>query len=203
MSARPTVVLVAGLRGPVATHWQTWLGHRLDDRGEPNVTVPLLGREHIDLDERVAALDAVVRSVDGPVVLVAHSAGVITTVHWARRNPATARRVVGALLATPPDLVSPLGAEYPSLELLGEQGWTPVPVRLLPFPSIVAVSTTDDLADPQRVLSLALAWGSEVEVLGPVGHLNPACGFGPWPHGEDLLARLVEQGTYGAAEVAS
>lgn len=203
MSVRPTVVLVPGLRGPVATHWQTWLGHRLDDRGEPNVTMPLLGREHIDLDERVAALDDVVRSVEGPVVVVAHSAGVITTVHWARRNPATAQRVVGALLATPPDLVSPLGAEYPSLERLGEHGWTPVPVLLLPFPSIVAASTTDDLADLRRVLSLALAWGSEVEVLGPVGHLNPACGFGPWPRGEELLARIIERGWSVESEVAS
>ena len=193
MSVRPTVVLVAGLRGAVPTHWQTWLAHRLADRDEPAVTVPLLGRDHIDLDERVAALDEVVRAVAGPVVLVAHSAGVVTTVHWASRHPEAAGRVVGALLATPPDLESPLGAEYPSLEALAERGWAPVPARPLPFPSIVAASTTDSIGRLDRVTALAAAWGSELEVLGAVGHLNPAAGFGPWRRGEELVEGLVAQ----------
>lgn len=194
MTARPTVVIVPGLRGPAPTHWQTWLGHRLADRGETAVCLPLLGREHVDLDERVAALEASVQAVAGPVVLVAHSAGVVTTVHWARRHPSSAERVMGALLATPPDLVSPLGPEYPSLSALADGGWAPVPTDRLPFPGVVAASTSDAIGDPDRVAALAEAWGCRLEVLGAVGHLNPASGFGPWPLAEALLDELVAAG---------
>jgi len=45
---------------------------------------------------RVAALDAALAKIDGPVILVAHSAGVMITVHWARQH---SRKIHGALLA--------------------------------------------------------------------------------------------------------
>ena len=53
------------------------------------------------------------RTPTRPVTIVAHSAGVLTTVHWARQHDLPVR---GALLATPPDLARPLPPEYPSLE---------------------------------------------------------------------------------------
>lgn len=39
----------------------------------------------------MAALDEVVAEIEGPVVLVAHSAGVITTVHWSQEHAAPVR----------------------------------------------------------------------------------------------------------------
>ena len=181
--SEPTVVIVPGLRGPVADHWQTHLAARL-----PKVSVvPAFGRDHHDLDERVAALDAAVTAAEGPVVIVAHSAGVITTVHWAFRH---GRRVAGALLATPPDLVSPLGPEYPSLAQLEVGGWLPVPTRPLPFPSIVAASTNDDLGDLRRMIALSACWNSTLHMLGDVGHLNPGSGYGEWPEALTLLEQL-------------
>ena len=68
-----------------------------------------------------------------------------------------------------------------------------MPARPLPFPSIVAASTTDSIGRLDRVTALAAAWGSELEVLGAVGHLNPAAGFGPWRRGEELVEGLVAQ----------
>ncbi len=175
-----TVVLVPGLRGHVREHWQTHLEASL-----PNArSVPALGRVHASLDDRVALLDRVVDDVAGPVVLVAHSAGVLATVHWAARHPA---RVVGALLVTPPDLATELPAEYPSLAELRDNGWLPIPREPLPFPSIVAASTNDPLGHPERVRNLAAAWGSRVHDLGPVGHLNPASGYGVWLGAYDLI----------------
>ncbi|NGP27678.1 RBBP9/YdeN family alpha/beta hydrolase, partial [Rhodococcus aetherivorans] len=92
-----TVVIVPGLRGHVAEHWQTLLAARL-----PKVTtVEPLQRDKFGLAARVAALDEVVAGTTGPVLLVAHSAGVMITVAWAQRHD---HPVVGALLATPPDL---------------------------------------------------------------------------------------------------
>jgi predicted alpha/beta hydrolase family esterase len=179
----PTVLIVPGLRDHVEQHWQTLLGRRL-----PRVhTVPPMGRDRLDCAERVAAIERAAREVTGPIVIVAHSGGAIMVAHWARQ---TTRPVAGALLATPPDFERPLPEGYPSLAELRAGGWLPVPRDPLPFPSIVAASRNDPLAPFHRVGQLARDWGSELVDLGPVGHLNPASGFGPWDASEALIVRL-------------
>lgn len=184
-SQSPTVVIVPGLRDHVADHWQTLLAERL---GNARI-VPPLEHHRLDRAARVAALDAVLADIAGPVVLVAHSAGVVTTVHWAQ-NPT--RPIRGALLATPADVEMPLPSGYPTTDELERGGWTPVPRRTLPFPSIVAASRTDPLAGFRRVAGMAEAWGSRLVDLGDVGHLNPAAGYGPWPGAEKLLQELID-----------
>ncbi|MFX0578293.1 RBBP9/YdeN family alpha/beta hydrolase [Nocardia nepalensis] len=182
--AEPTVVIVPGLRDHIPDHWQTLLAERLD-----NVrTVPPLEHDKLSRAARVAALDAVLADIDGPAALVAHSAGVMITVHWAQQ---ATRPVHGALLATPPDFETPLPQGYPSLDQLDADGWTPIPWRRLPFPSIVAASTSDPLASYRRVAGMAEAWGSRLVELGDVGHLNPASGYGYWPQAEELLRELI------------
>jgi predicted alpha/beta hydrolase family esterase len=183
------IITVPGLRGHVPDHWQTRLGASLLN---VRPVVPL-GRDNPSLDERVRALDLAVETAGGPVVIVAHSAGVLVTVHWAARHAAAGprtRHVRGALLATPPDLAGPLPAPYPSLSTLAGHGWLPIPRRPLPFPSIVAASSDDPLGDPVRVRALADAWGSRHHDLGAVGHLNPASGYGDWPGAEPLINQL-------------
>ncbi|MFE3054775.1 RBBP9/YdeN family alpha/beta hydrolase [Nocardia sp. NPDC059239] len=189
----PTVVIVPGLRDHVPDHWQTRLADQLDRVR----TVPPLERDKLSCAARVAALDAVLTEIDGPVVLVAHSAGVMITVRWAQQST---RPVQGALLATPPDFETPLPDGYPAREELDANGWTPIPWRRLPFPSIVAASTTDPLATYRRVSGMAEAWGSRLVDLGDVGHLNPASGYGDWPRAAELLRELVEETTPAAAE---
>ena len=179
----PTVVIVPGLRGHVAGHWQTLLAERLDSAR----TVPPLGRDRLSRAARVAALDRVLAGVAGPVILVAHSAGVMTTVHWAQRP---SRPVQAALLATPPDFGSPLPDGYPALDELYDNGWCPAPCDPLPFPSIVAASSNDPLARFDRVAALAAAWGSRLVHVGAVGHLNPASGYGHWARAEEFVLEL-------------
>ncbi|WP_305092837.1 alpha/beta hydrolase [Prescottella sp. R16] len=183
-SASPTVVIVPGLRDHAPDHWQTLLAAGLDKVR----TVPPLEHDKISLDARVAALDTVLADIDGPVVLVAHSAGVMITVHWAARHD---RPVAGAILATPPDFSTPLPAGYPTRPDLDANGWNPVPRSPLPFPSIVAASTDDPLADFAVVADLARGWGSRLVDLGAVGHLNPAAGYGEWPRATELLDELL------------
>ncbi|MZD08548.1 alpha/beta hydrolase [Streptomyces sp. SID5785] len=183
-STAATVVLVPGLRDHVADHWQTHLAARLPG----SVTVPPLTAGRLSRAAQVAALDAVVAAAPGPVVLVAHSAGVHTTVHWAVTHD---RPVRGALLATPPDFDSPLPDGHPDPATLREHGWLPVVRTRLPFPSIVASSSDDPLARRTgRIAALAADWGSRLVDLGPVGHLNPASGHGPWPQALRLLGEL-------------
>jgi uncharacterized protein len=181
----PTVVLVPGLRGHSEDHWQTKLATTLPTAR----TVPPLGRTEASLRARITLLDRIVEDVAGPVVLVAHSAGVLVAVHWAAQYRGDT--VIGALLATPPALAAELPPEYPSIRRLRQHGWLPIPRRPLPFPSILAASSDDPLGNPVRVAALARAWGSRWHALGPVGHLNPASGFGEWPGAEELIAELV------------
>jgi predicted alpha/beta hydrolase family esterase len=183
----PTLVVVPGLRGSVEDHWQTRLAATL-----PNArVVPPLGRTQPSLHARVTMLQRVVAQTPGPVVLVAHSAGCLVTVHWASWYRGSS--VVGALLATPPTLATELPPEYPSIRDLRGNGWLPIPRLPLPFPSIVAASGNDPLANPVRLHALARAWGSRVHLLGAVGHLNPASGFGHWPGALPLLDELLAE----------
>ncbi|NGP05799.1 alpha/beta fold hydrolase [Rhodococcus sp. 14C212] len=181
----PTVVIVPGLRDHVPDHWQSLLADTLDHVR----TVPPLERNTLDLTARVAALQTVVADISGPVVLVAHSAGVLITVHWAHQHP---RQIRGALLATPPDLDTPMPDGQITTDELRRHGWLPTPRARLPFPSIVAASTNDPLARVDRVADLAECWGSRLVDLGAVGHLNPAAGYGPWPRAAEFLRELSE-----------
>ena len=44
--------------------------------------------------------------------------------------------------------------------------------------------------------ALAEAWGSRFIDIGPVGHLNPASGYGEWPGAEALLDVLGGMGRH-------
>jgi predicted alpha/beta hydrolase family esterase len=181
----PVIVIVPGLRRPAEDHWQTRLAARLTRVR----SVAPLGRDNPSLADRVAALHDAVERADGPVILVAHDAGVLVTARWAGTHGGT---VIGALLATPPDLAEELPPEYPPLTILEEHGWLPIPRQRLSFPSIVAASSNDPLGDPVRVRAMADAWGSRWRDLGPVGHLDPASGYGRWPEAERLIRELAE-----------
>jgi hypothetical protein len=179
----PTVLIVPGLRDAVASHWQTLLAARL-----PRVrAVPPMGRDDLDCAARVAAIEREAQAVEGPLVIVAHSGGVVMLMHWAQR---THRPVRGALLATPPDFERPMPEGYPSVEALRAGGWLPVPTGALPFPSIVAASRNDPLASYERVVQMAQGWGSRLVDLGEVGHLNPASGYGEWPGAQAFIDEL-------------
>jgi serine hydrolase len=183
MAREATVLIVPGLRDHVPGHWQTLLASRL-----PRVrTVPPMGRDNLDCHARVEAIEEAAAGIDGPIIVVAHSGGVISVVHWARL---TQRAVRGALLATPADFDQPLPEEYPSMGALEGGGWLPVPRNALPFRSIVAASRNDPLARYERVAAFARSWGSKLIDLGGVGHLNPASGFGEWPQAVSLINEL-------------
>jgi len=180
----PTILIVPGLRDAVASHWQTLLAARLTRVR----MVPPMGREDLDCAARTEAIEREARSVEGPLVVVAHSGGVVMLAHWARR---TRRQVRGALLATPPDFERPMPQGYPSVEALRSGGWLPVPSGPLPFPSIVAASRNDPLASFERAAQMAQGWGSRLVDLGAVGHLNPASGYGDWPDAEAFIDELA------------
>ncbi|MFM7001921.1 MAG: RBBP9/YdeN family alpha/beta hydrolase [Limnohabitans sp.] len=181
----PTVLIVPGLRDHVEKHWQTVLAAQL-----PKVhAVAPMGREDLDCATRVHAIEAAISGIDGPVVIVAHSGGCVMVAHWAQTSQHV-HRVVGALLATPPDFEQAMPVGYPTLAALQAGGWLPIPRQRLPFRSLIATSENDPLATLESVLRLAQDWGSETVNLGMVGHLNPASGYGEWPMAIPLIERL-------------
>ncbi len=184
MSSPPAVLFVPGLRDHVAEHWQTLLEQKIAG----SRCVPRMEHDKFSRAAWVDELDRSIAAIDGPVVLVAHSAGCMITVHWALRHK---RPIKGALLATPPDFASPLPAGYPSQETLLDNGWLPTPRARLPFPSIVAASTNDPLATYERVELFAASWGSKLVNVGAVGHLNPAAGYGEWPRALEFIRELA------------
>jgi len=184
LNTATTVLIVPGLRDHVADHWQTLLQARLPKAA----SVPPLEYDKLSCAARVAALDEAIAKIDGPIVLVAHSAGVMITVHWAQRHT---RPIEAALLATPADLERPMPAGYPTLDVLDAHGWLPVPRKPLPYRSIVGASRNDPLAAFDRAAQMAADWGSRLIDLGEVGHLNPAAGYGEWPQAEALIQELL------------
>ena len=184
-----TVVIVPGLRDHVAAHWQTLLAAQLAAEGVPVRMVEPMGREDLACARRVDALEQVVCAVQGPVVLVAHSGGVITVAHWAQQ---TACQVQGALLAAPPDFEQPMPEGYPTVDQLREGGWLPVPRQALPFRCLAALSTNDPLGRFDRVQALVDDWGCQAINLGDVGHLNPASGYGEWSQALPLIRQLMQ-----------
>lgn len=181
----PTVLIVPGLREHVPDHWQTLLAAKL-----PRVrSVAPLEHDKLSCTARVDAIELALASIEGPVIVVAHSAGVMMLAHWASR--CTARAIHGALLAAPADLETPMPAGYPTMDALNAHGWLPIPRLALPFPSIVAASSNDPLTRLDRAREFARAWGSRFVELGAVGHLNPASGHGEWRQAEEFLSELA------------
>ena len=178
-----TVLMVPGLRGDMPDHWQTILQGELPKA----LCTPRIGTQNLSCAAWVQSLDDTLAGIAGPVTLVAHSAGVMMVAHWAQSHR---RPIRGALLAAPPDFEQPMPAPYPPIEALRANGWLPTPSSKLPFPSIVAASSTDPLGSITRAKEMATSWGSRFVDIGPAGHLNPVAGYGPWPRAHEFLREL-------------
>lgn len=174
------VLMVPGYTGSGPGHWQTlWEGEHPQYR-----RVEQADWDHPDLDDWVQALDHSIRRARAPVVLVGHSCGATTIVHWATRQGAGP--VVGAFLVAPPD------AEAPEA-LQAVRVFAPLPRSRLPFPTLLVASDDDPHLRVERAREFASLWGSRLEIVPGAGHLNTASGHGRWPEGKRLLAGFCSQ----------
>jgi len=171
---KSNILVVSGLWDSGPQHWQTqwqqahpeWpkVAHR--DFAAP------------ERDEWVAELDAAIALCDGPPVLLAHSLGCMLVAQWAASG--SVLKVAGAMLVAPSDVEAP---SYP----VDANGFAPIPMQPLPFPSLVVASTNDEYADLSRSEAWARAWGSAFVAIGAAQHINGDAGYGPWPEGVKLL----------------
>ena len=105
LSGRP------GLRDHVPGHWQTLLQEELERRSIEVACVPRRSNDKLSLGLWVDALEQSLAQMTAPVILAAHSGGVMMVVHWAQSS---SRPIHGALLAAPADLERPLPPGYPT-----------------------------------------------------------------------------------------
>jgi predicted alpha/beta hydrolase family esterase len=115
---------------------------------------------------------------------VAHSLGCPLVAHWAASG--SALTIAGAFLVAPSDVEA---ASFPT----EATGFAPMPMRKLPFPSILVASSNDPYLAIERARAFAAAWGSRLVEIGEAGHITGDSGYGAWPEGEKMLLQFCAE----------
>ena len=170
------VLIVPGINNSGEGHWQTLWERR--DPGFERLAVD--DWDNPECSAWSEAIGSAVKRLGQHTVIVAHSLGCLAVAHWAARSGSAAG---AALLVAVPD---PLGPAFPP----SARGFSPLPARRFPFPSLIVASSDDPYANADHTLNCAQAWGSQLHQLGPHGHLNSASGLGEWAAGWALLESL-------------
>jgi uncharacterized protein len=173
------ILFVDGWLGPDPGDWQELWLRDLPDAAR----VEQDDWERPELGAWVERLDEAIAESPEPPVLIAHSLGCLALSHWVAAG--AGRPVRAAMLATPADVEV---NDEPAL-----RSFAPIPRTPFPFPAVVVASGTDSWMTPQRARAFASAWGASCVDGGDVGHLMASEGYGPWPHGRQVLAELAER----------
>lgn len=172
---RPSrLLIIPGLNGSGADHWQTWL-----EAGVPGAVRPTgIDWQHADIEHWADRIDAALASdPEAAWVAVAHSFGCLALARQAARG---GRRLQGALLVAP--------ASPDRFKLDDRLVDTP-----LPYPATLVISDNDPWMPRADAHYFGQRWGCEIVEAGPVGHINPAAGYGPWPLGRQLALRHLQR----------
>ena len=182
MKTFASVLLIPGLSNSSPEHWQSlWQAkhpeyHRVQ---QEDWETPCCADWIQTLHESILSISK------SPLVLAAHSLGCATIAHYATKHGDGEGRVAAAFLVAPSDVEAPT---YPP----GSIGFDPMPLRKLPFRSVVVASTDDPYVTLERAEFFARSWGSNLIKIADAGHINTASGHGPWPEGEAWLEQLSE-----------
>ena len=183
-SSEADILVIPGLGGSGPDHWQS--------RWEAKIpAVRRVVQADWEKPERDTWRDRIVEEVERaarPVILVAHSLGVLAAVHAAPflAKGESGGKVKGGFLVAPP-----------SVEVLS--GWDTldpaflaVPGEPLPFPSLVIASRDDPYSSFADSEALARTLGAELIDAGFSGHINSESGHGPWPEGVMRFAAFLK-----------
>jgi predicted alpha/beta hydrolase family esterase len=182
MTPLASVLLVPGLSNSGPEHWQSlWQTkhpeyHRVQ---QEDWETPRCADWIQTLHQSILTVG------EGPLVLAGHSLACATIAHYAAKHADCKGRVAAAFLVAPSDVEAPT---YPP----GSTGFDLMPLRKLPFRSVVAASTDDPYVTLERAEFFARSWGSRLIKIANAGHINAASGHGPWPEGEAWLEQLRE-----------
>lgn len=169
-------LIVPGLDGSPAPHWQHWwsatdpraLMVDLSDPARPSPRV---------WETELASM--ILHRPD--CILVGHSLGAILITRILTKWPQL--RVRGALLVAP--------AETQGSDRIRQFG--PITEIPLGVPTTVVASRNDPWMTFARSQALSQAWEADLVDLGFAGHINVASGYGPWIKGKTLRDQLIRQ----------
>jgi len=173
-------LILHGLGGSNAGHWQVWIAGRLRDQGAwvsfpelPDSDAPQLSAWQEVLERELLEL----ADGDGERVILAHSLGAALWLWHTSRVDVHTRPHRVLLVAPPctslhhPEIAGFLPVDADRSTVAGAAGET----RLV---------CADD--DPHCPAGAAAVYGEplglEVELIPGAGHLNSDAGYGPWPH---------------------
>jgi len=174
------IIIVPGLTGGTLDHWYS----RWESKLPTARRVEQENWHRPNLESWTERLVAAVEAATRPVVLVAHSLGVITVAHAADR---ISERIVGAFLVAAPsaDALKAIEAVDPA--------FADMPTTSLPFPAVLVASHDDPYSAWEASEALAKAWHVELVDAGLSGHINNESGHGPWPEGLMRFAGFLKQ----------
>ena len=172
---RPRLVIVPGLHGSGAEHWQSWLHGQIDGavRVEQDFwSVPDIERWADRIAETIDALGP------GPHVIVAHSFGCLASLHATARYPGLG--VAQVLLVAP--------AEPTRFNVANALPQAPLAMR-----TCVVASDNDPWMSATHAHAWAQRWGSDWINLGNAGHINADSGYGPLPLAREWAAGALNR----------
>lgn len=174
------ILIIPGYTNSGPEHWQT----RWETKLSTARRVEQAEWSKPVREDWIARVADAVNASDKPVVLVAHSLGVPTTIH---AIPHFRKPVAGAFFVAPPDVANP---EIRPKHLMT---FGPYPRDPLPFPSMTVASRNDPFSAYEVTEDIAAAWGSLLLDAGEAGHINADSGYGPWPEGSMAFAKFLSQ----------
>ncbi|WP_263772935.1 RBBP9/YdeN family alpha/beta hydrolase [Propionivibrio soli] len=166
----PTVLIVPGRSNSGDDHWQTHMEAHF--AGAQRVHQDEWGNPALEVWSR--RVDETVRTLPGPALLVAHSFGCLAAAHAQIMFDTP---VFATLFVAPAD-----PARFDLPRALFDQP--------LPNPGFLVASDNDPWMSHESAVSLAVSWGIAHVTLRNAGHINVASGYGEWPLGEALVARM-------------
>jgi predicted alpha/beta hydrolase family esterase len=173
------ILIVPGYGNSGPRHWQTRWEARLPHARRVH-------QDDWDRPDRASWAARIVGEVEAstrPVVLVAHSLGVIAVAHAA--PSLSSGKVRAAFLVAPADTAR---ADMPPAVT---RTFGAVPRDPLPFASMLVASRNDPYCDFATADDMAATWGSVLVDAGEAGHINADSGYGPWPEGLTRFATLL------------
>jgi len=175
------ILIIPGLHNSSPFHWQS--------RWQANMsTARRVEQADWDKPDRAAWCARLVEEIavaEKPVILVAHSVGVLTVAHAAPDIPPG--KVAGAFLVGASDWErDELEAKYPG------HGFAPVPRKPLGFKGLMLASSNDETCSVMKAENWARDWDVHFGNAGEAGHFTEESGHGPWPEGLMAFAKFTQ-----------
>ncbi|MEG0348352.1 MAG: alpha/beta hydrolase [Acinetobacter sp.] len=177
-------VIVPGVGGSEAQHWQSWLQQQL-------VSSSRVQQKNWDrpvLSEWVAQFVKTVAAVKAPIQIVAHSFGCLTSVAALAEHPELSAKVKNLVLVAPANPARFGEAGFARHSLTDYKQY--FHQLNIDVPTTLLISENDPWLGYFDALQLAQAWKLTPINLGQVGHINVASGFGPFP---DILNYMLPE----------